>query len=82
MVSSFGQREMHRTGRLELHGLAPELGPDARLLPEDETLGLGVAGAHGRVVGHLQDYNTLELLTTIRYEHICLLSLHIIILNG
>lgn len=57
MVSGFGQREVHGTGRLKLHGLAPELSADARLLPEDEALGLGIASTHGRVVRHLQHCN-------------------------
>lgn len=61
MVSGFRQRQVHGTGRLELHGLSPELGADARLLPEDEALGFGVAGAHRGVVGYLQDYISLVL---------------------
>lgn len=44
---------MRRTQRLELHGLAPELGLDADVLPELEVDRRGVTRADRRVVAHL-----------------------------
>ena len=45
--------QLHQTLRLQLHGLAPELGFDANVLPEREVLRLAVAGRDGRVVADL-----------------------------
>lgn len=52
-VASARQQHVHLPHGLELHAFAPELGLDARLLPEREVAALGVAGAYGRVVRHL-----------------------------
>lgn len=55
VVPGVEQAHMHAAGGLELHGLAPELGLDARLLPEAPAGRLRVARRDRRVVRHLRD---------------------------
>lgn len=60
MVPGVEQSHMHAAGGLELHGLAPELGLDARLLPEAPAGRLRVARRDRRVVSASSGLKGLE----------------------